>query len=342
MNPRPLLVLLADITRNHDGKRLSLSRRQCGGRPGDYPYYGPEGIIAWIDSYAYEGEYFLIAAPSAGGPWAVPVNGRFSANSRVHVLSCEPGLDPAFLCALLNTLPCPRPPLPPLIDLKKLETLEFSIPGLEVQRRILRALSSMEAKAALLRDQNRVLSGMVHSLFDRFFIIGPESPRPLGDFAGYRPADDSPAGSAGEKPRGAVFYNLFLYPREDLHPFFIEALIKNPEFLSYAKGCGEAGKRRINGERLMAFELSGFGAAAGRRNAPGVCREFNYFAEAAEKKLAANHAELGVLRKLRQSLIPSPRSLFFPQKNTPEIPAEISGMEISMPGWTPPGSRAEQ
>ena len=75
----------------------------------------------------------------------------------------------------------------------------------------------------------------------------------------------------------------------------------------------------------MAFELSGFEDSAVRRHrtASGTCREFNCFAEAAEKKLAGNHAELRVLQKLRQSLLPSPRSLFFPQKDAPEVPAEM-------------------
>jgi hypothetical protein len=322
MNSRPLRVLLADITRSHDGERISLSQRQCGAQPGDYPYYGPEGIIARIGAYAYEGEYILTAAFSRGGPWAVLVNGRFSAGTRVHVLSCGPGVEPGFLCELLNAMPAPHSPRSfRSIELKKLEALEFSLPAPEVQRRIIGALSSIEAKTVLLRDQNRVLHGMIQSLFDRVFIFSSGNPRPLGDFAAFRPAG-SPSAVPGENPRGAAFYNLFLYPREDMHPFFIAALIKNPEFLSYAEGCveGRIGKRRLDGERLMAFELSG--PAESRRKAAGTYRDFNSLAEMAEKKLAGNSAELRVLQKLRRTLIPSPyNSLpFFPQK-VAEVPA---------------------
>jgi hypothetical protein len=298
MIPRPRRVQLADITRSHDGERINLSHRHCDGKPGDYPYYGPGGIIARIDSYVYEGEYIL-ALPQV--PRAVLARGRFSANTRVHVLSCEPGLEPAFLCEVLNA----PPPMgrsgarnTRWEDLKNLETLEISLPNLEVQRLILKALSAMEDKVALLRDQNRVLQGMIHSLFDRLFILGPGT-RPLGDFAGCRPAD-SPAPE--ENRGGDVFYDLFLYPRENLHPLFITALIKNPEFLNYAESCleGSIGKRRLNGERLMAFELSG---PTENRRPSGACREFNGLAASAEKKLAANHGELRVLQKLRQNLI---------------------------------------
>jgi hypothetical protein len=304
MNPPPRRVHLADITRSHDGERISLSPRQCAVRPGDYPYYGPGGIAARIDSYVYEGEYLLIT-PSV--PRAFLAGGRFSAGPRVHVLSCEPEADPAFLCQVLNA----APPVPPSsarpaarsIGIKKLEALEFSLPGLETQRQILRALSAIEDKTVLLQDQNRILHGMIHALFDRVFIFGPGR-RPLGDLAAYRPAD-SPPFPPGEN-RGAVFYNLILYPRGDLHPFFITALLGNPEFLSHAEGCAEGGigKRRLDGERLMAFELGP--PEDRRRNLSGALREFNGFAETAEKKLAANHGELRVLQKLRQSLIPSP------------------------------------
>jgi hypothetical protein len=291
----PRRVQLADITQSHDGERISLSPRQCGLQPGEYPYYGPGGIIARIDRYVYEGEYLLVLPQI---PRALLVRGRFSANTRVHVLSCDPEAEPAFLREVLNAGPWPdsrsgaRPG-----DLKKPEALEFSLPSPDVQRLILKALSAIDDKTALLCDQNRVLHGMIHSLFDRVFIFGSGS-RPLGDFAGCRPAD-SPA---PEKNRGeSVFYNLLLYPREDLHPLFITALIQNPEFLSYAEGCAEGamGKRRLDGERLMAFELS-----VPPENRPsGPWREFNSFAGAAEKKLAANQEELLALQKLRRSLV---------------------------------------
>jgi hypothetical protein len=299
MNSRLLKVLLADITQNHDENRLSLSQRQYGVRPGNYPCYGPEGIIAQLDSYAYEGEYILVTL-SRDGPRAVLANGRFSVTPRVHVLSCGPGVEAGFLRELINAVSGSQ-----LTNLKKLEALGFSLPNEEVQRHILRALSCIEEKAALLRDQNRVLYGMIRSLFDRFFIFGPGSPRPLGDFAEYRPLSGAAEErSAEESQQGSVFYNLFLSPRGDLHPLFISALIKNPEFLRYTESCIESGigRRRFDGERLMTFEMSG---PPGRNQAvSGAYREFNRFAETAEKKLAGNHAELLVLQKLRRSLLP--------------------------------------
>jgi hypothetical protein len=67
--------------------------------------------------------------------------------------------------------------------------------------------------------------------------------------------------------------------RRDLHPLFIEAPVKNREFLTYAEGCRESGlgKRRLDGERLMAFELSDPAEQGGF----GACREYNRLAETA-------------------------------------------------------------
>ncbi|MDR0400723.1 MAG: hypothetical protein LBH51_07240 [Treponema sp.] len=313
MNSRLLRVQLGDVTQNRDGERIALSPRQCGLRPGEYPYYGQEGLIARIDSYVYEGDHVLTAAPPRGGPWAFAVQGRFSAGTRVHVLSCGPEAEAPFLCRILNALTPPR-----TAGLKELEALELSLPLPEVQRLILKALVNIEEKIALLQDQNRVLSGMIRALFDLFFISGGEIPRPLGDFAGYRPADPGSAsatgpastpeaGAAAESPAEISFGGLSLYPRGDLHPLFIAALIQHPEFLAYAenRAGGGGGKHRLDGERLMAFELNCPREGGGRRDRRenGVHGEFNRFARTAEKKLAHNKEELRILRNLQRSLV---------------------------------------
>jgi hypothetical protein len=306
MNSRLLRVQLGDITRNHDGERIALSPRRYGFQSGEYPCYGPEGIVARINSYAWEGDYILTAAPRRDSPWAFMVQGRFSANTRLHVFSCGPEAEAPFLCRVLNAMD----PAPRTFNLKELEALELTLPVAEVQRLILKALANIEAKTALFRDQNRVLHGMIHALFDRLFIFGSGTPRPLGDFAGYGPPSGTPGAAVTETmkttetPAGTPFGNLCLYPRGDLHPFFITALVKNPEFLSYAETCGEGGmgKRRFNGERLMAFELSG-PQEGGQRNRRDICGEFNRFAQAAERKLAHNQEELRLLQELRRTLI---------------------------------------
>jgi hypothetical protein len=295
---RLVVLRLGDVSRFQDEGRINLSRRQWEQQAGEFPYYGQRGIIARISSYSYEGEYLLFTGAPPGSPPSPPalaVRGRFSANTRVHVLACIEDVDPRFLCRCLNALPpaaLPRSPQPNSIG-----DIEIALPPLEDQRQILAALSDIERKKELLSDQNRVLNGMAQSLFDRFFIFGGEHERPLGDFVRFQPADTTSPGA----PAGTGFHNLLLYPREDLSPLFVRLLITNPEFLSHAEKCWEyRGGRRLNAELLAQFELSG--PAASASFPAGAYPEFNTFALHAEKKLSANNAELRLLEEIEQSL----------------------------------------
>jgi hypothetical protein len=305
MGSRTVVLRLGDITRLLDGERISLSRRQCEQQGGEFPYYGPQGIIARIGSFSYEGEYLLLADAPQRNPPAAPAfvaHGRFSANTHVHVLACVEEVEPRFLCHCLNALPRTalfRSPWPEHIN-----DIEIALLPPEDQRQILSVLSDIEIKTALLRDQNRVLNGMAQSLFDHCFIFGRGKPRPLGDFVVFHCAD--PDGTPHpDTPGGSAFHKLLICPREGLAPLFTQLLVRNPEFIAYAEGCF-AGKRRLNAERLAAFELSGPpDRDAGRALGPfpaGAYPQFNTFALNAEKKLAANNAELKLLADIAQSL----------------------------------------
>jgi hypothetical protein len=339
MGSRVVILRLGDITRFLDEKRLSLSRRQCEQQAGEFPYYGPQGIIARVNSFSYEGEFLLFAAAAPRNSPSPPVftaSGRFSANAHVHVLACVEEVEPRFLCRCLNALPraalfrSPRP--------EAIEDIEVALLPLEDQRHILDALSDIENKKALLRDQNRVLNGLGQALFDHCFVFGGGKPRPLGDFVVFRSAGlgaanldtslnttnlntnlnaapgaaaPSPSRSPGPLPpedAGTAFHNLLLYPREGLPPLFTRLLVKNPEFLAHAESCLEhRGSRRINAERLMAFELnspSGHGGPRAASFPAGAYPDFRDFALNAEKKLAANSAELKLLADIEQSLFP--------------------------------------
>jgi hypothetical protein len=323
MDSRVVSLHLGDVIRFCDEKRITLSRRQCEQQSGEFPYYGQRGIIARIKSFDYEGEHLLLAgAPQA--LQAVPVSGRFSVNTHVHVLACIEEAEPRFLARCLGALP--RAALPRSPRQEDIENIEISLPPPEDQRQILAAVSDIEKKTALLQDQNRLLNGMAQSLFDCSFIFGSENLRPLGDFVVFRAAVPDPSVPARavsaapepgllqqELPQGAgphtgiAFHNLLLYPREDLPPLFIRLLIKTPEFLAHAENCLDrrGGRQQLNAALLMTFELS-----APERSGPsfpaGAYPEFNAFALAAEKKLAANNAELRLLAELGQSLFPLP------------------------------------
>jgi restriction endonuclease S subunit len=201
----------------------------------------------------------------------------------ISPVEAEPGYLSQLLKAMADSDPR-RARLPP----EKMGELEILLPPIEEQRCILTALVAIEKKTALLDTQNRLLHEMARALFDAYFIYGAGKFRPLGDFvnAAARDAKDSAA------EEGTGFYNLVLHVRDAVHPLFISLLLTNPEFLAFAKIRHGLGKHRLNEEQLMAFEISGPTARQ--------IREFNRFAQYAEKKLAANQRETALLEKLRE------------------------------------------
>jgi hypothetical protein len=297
MGSRTVVLRLGDITRLLDGERISLSRRQCEQQGGEFPYYGPQGLIARIGSFSYEGDHLLLADTPPRNPPAAPAfvaHGRFSANTHVHVLACVEEVEPRFLCRYLNALPPAtlfRSPWPEHVN-----DIEIALLPPADQRQVLSVIDDIERKTALLRDQNQVLNEMAQSLFDHCFIFGGGKPRPLGDFVVFRATgSDGPPGPGTAE--GTVFHKLLICPREGLPPLFAQLLVRNPEFLAYAGGCRGA-KRRPDADWLAAFELSGPLNGQG----DGAYPPFNAFALNVEKKLAANNTELKLLADLEQSL----------------------------------------
>ena len=56
---------LEDICTILDSKRVPLSAMQRAKRQGQYPYYGAQGIIDYVDDYLLDGEYLLVAEDGA-------------------------------------------------------------------------------------------------------------------------------------------------------------------------------------------------------------------------------------------------------------------------------------
>ena len=52
---------LGEVINILDYRRIPLSSKERKSRSGNYPYYGAQGIIDYIDDYIFDGEYLLIA-----------------------------------------------------------------------------------------------------------------------------------------------------------------------------------------------------------------------------------------------------------------------------------------
>jgi len=80
-----------DVVNFFDNQRIPLSEVERLERKGQYPYYGANGIIDYIDDYIFNGKYLLVAEDGTikdknGFAITNIVEGKFWANNHVHVI----------------------------------------------------------------------------------------------------------------------------------------------------------------------------------------------------------------------------------------------------------------
>lgn len=76
----------------HDGPRHPISAEERFKLQGDFPYYGPTGVLDYIDHYRYDGTYALIGEDGdhflkfTDRPMTQLISGRFNCNNHAHVI----------------------------------------------------------------------------------------------------------------------------------------------------------------------------------------------------------------------------------------------------------------
>jgi type I restriction enzyme S subunit len=80
-----------DVVNFFDNQRIPLSEVDRLERKGQYPYYGANGIIDYIDDYIFDGKYLLVAEDGTimdknGFAIINIVEGKFWANNHVHII----------------------------------------------------------------------------------------------------------------------------------------------------------------------------------------------------------------------------------------------------------------
>lgn len=94
---------------NLDSRRIPLSSEERAEMSGDYPYYGSNGIVDYVNSFLFDGEYVLLGED--GAPFfeeykdvAFLVNGKFWVNNHAHILKAFKGYNQRFLTYALNSV----------------------------------------------------------------------------------------------------------------------------------------------------------------------------------------------------------------------------------------------
>ncbi len=100
-------VSLRYISECLDGKRIPLNSEERGSRQGEYPYWGANGIVDYVDEYLFNESLVLLGEDGAPffdktKPVAFLVEDKVWVNNHIHVLRIKNGTDSKFVVYSLN------------------------------------------------------------------------------------------------------------------------------------------------------------------------------------------------------------------------------------------------
>ena len=141
---------LGEVAENLDNMRKPVAK---GGRSlGIYPYYGASGIVDYVDSFIFDGDYLLISEDGANlvvrkTPIAFSISGKTWVNNHAHVLKFDNIINQKFVNYYLNYLdlsPYITGAAQPKLNQQNLNNIKIPYPSLEIQSRIVQVLDNFD------------------------------------------------------------------------------------------------------------------------------------------------------------------------------------------------------
>ena len=165
-----------------DGRRVPLSKEQRATRKGQFPYYGASGVIDHIDDFIFDEPLLLLSEDGANlinrsTPIAFVANGKYWVNNHAHVLKPFPCVaDLHFLAYALSDYDVSVfnfASAQAKLNQKYARTIQFPLPPLPEQRRIVAELDALQAEVdALKRLQAETateLDALLPAVLDKAF-----------------------------------------------------------------------------------------------------------------------------------------------------------------------------
>jgi type I restriction enzyme S subunit len=144
---------LGDLIDLYDNIRVPLSGIEREKRQGEYPYYGAQSIIDYVNEYLFDGNYILIAEDgenlrTRNQPIAFAVSGQFWVNNHAHIVKGKSNIaDDLFIKYFLNNIdinPYVTGAAQPKLSQRNLKEIAIIVPPLPTQRKIASILSAYD------------------------------------------------------------------------------------------------------------------------------------------------------------------------------------------------------
>ncbi|MFZ1269264.1 MAG: restriction endonuclease subunit S [Anaerolineae bacterium] len=167
---------LGELAENLDSLRIPV--KEADRRTGPYPYYGASGIVDYVDSFLFDGEYLLIAEDgenlrTRNTPVAFLASGRFWVNNHAHIVRGNSEADTRFLMYALTGADISgylTGSTMPKLTQGNMNRIPILTPPLSEQRAIAHILGTLDDKIELNRRMNETLEAMARALFKSWFV----------------------------------------------------------------------------------------------------------------------------------------------------------------------------
>jgi len=161
----------------HDRSRFPIASEIRASIRGPFPYYGPTGVLDFIDEFRFDGTYFLIGEDGdhflkwAKRPMTQLVSGKFNVNNHAHVLqgttNCLTEWAALFFRHRDITLSLTRQGAGRFkLNQAALRNLWVPLPPIPEQRQILGVLNAFEQDVSAHQTDLRILGLLQRGLMD--------------------------------------------------------------------------------------------------------------------------------------------------------------------------------
>jgi type I restriction enzyme, S subunit len=146
---------LRDVTVCHDTRRVPV--RSAERKQGAYPYYGASGVVDFVDSYLFDGDYLLVAEDGENlrtrkTPIAFMATGKFWVNNHAHVLESNDLGDIWYICYALSQTDIGgylSGSTQPKLTQAALNSISVELPSKPYQERVAEFLRALDDKIAV-------------------------------------------------------------------------------------------------------------------------------------------------------------------------------------------------